>query len=183
MVQSAGDEKSVVTAHISRTGVLTGSVLTASEVYYFEPSDHFIKKPHPPRTIAYRASDVKNRVDGLKFDYVVAPPLPPWEQTETNSDHYTNSQHQATKSAPQSNNDANYRSIPPEDHQTVKRQSQGNIGGDSCPMVLIADFRFFGEFSGGQATTDIVAGITRRLVCWVVSRVFLFLKKKFLPHF
>lgn len=148
---SLGEENSVVTAHISKSGIMTASVATSLETYHFEPSDNFIKGPHPYHMIAYRASDVKSRLDGSKFDYVVAPPLPPEEQTGTTSTH-------------KSNNNADYRGIPSRGHQTAKRQSQGGTGRTSCPMMLVADYRFFNKFGVGGDTNESIAGITRRLV-------------------
>ena len=136
-----GEENSTVTAHISKSGIITASISTVTETYHLEPSQDFIKRPHPPHMIAYRSSDVKRRlgVNGSRFDYVVAPPLPPDVQTPTTSDHH-------------------------EDHQTVKRQSEGNIGGTSCSMIIVADYRFYDQFAAGGNEDENIAGITRRLV-------------------
>ena len=128
---------------------MTASVVTLSETYHFEPSENFIKKPHPRHMIAYRASDVKRNINNLKFDYVVAPPLPPEEQTKTDG--------RPTPTNPDRGG------VPPETHQTVKRQATGSIAGSSCPVLLVSDYRFFDEFGLGDFNESI-AGITRRLV-------------------
>lgn len=133
---------------------MTGSVVTSSETYHFEPSEYFIKKPHPHHMIAYRASDVKRKINRSKFDHVVVPPLPPEEQTKTND-------------RPTSTN-ADHSGISTGTHQTVKRQAIGDIGGSSCPVYLVSDFRFFKEFGLGDFNES-VAGITRRLVSELVS--------------
>ena len=137
----SGEEGSIVNAHISDTGIMTASVVTATETYHFEPSDNFLRRPHPLHMIAYRSSDVKReRLAGTRVDFVVAPPLPPEVQKETMRDRG--------------------------DHQRAKRQSlRGKIGGSSCSMFLVADFRFFDKFGGGSRNrNETVAGITRRLV-------------------
>ena len=140
-----------MTAHISENGIMTASVVTSSETYHFEPSENFIKKPHPRHMIAYRASDVKRNINKSKLDYVVAPPLPPDEQTKTNSRPTT------------TNGDRS--GIPPEIHQTVKRQATEDRAGSSCAVLLVADHRFYEEFSLRDVNIDEnVAGITRRLV-------------------
>ena len=155
---STGEEGSVVTAHVSESGILTASIATTSETYHIEPSENFIKRPHPHHMIAYRASDVKKRAERTKFDFVVAPPLPPEAQTETTKDHNSDQLNHKTNTL------ANGRDIPLNDHQTVKRQSQGNIGGSSCSMILVADYRFFREFGARSDVNMSMAGITRRLV-------------------
>ena len=118
------------------------------ETYHLEPSYDIIRKPHPPHhMIAYRASDVKrSRIDGSKFDYVVAPPLPPGEPNGLHSNDNITTDHHYSH------------------HQTVKRQSSfGRLRGSSCPMVLVADYRFFNEFSSNNINES-MSGITRRLV-------------------
>jgi hypothetical protein len=159
-----GEEGSVVTAHVSESGILTASIATTSETYHIEPSENFIKRPHPHHMIAYRASDVKKRAERTKFDFVVAPPLPPEAQTETTKDRNTDQLNHKTNTL------ANGRDIPLNDHQTVKRQSQGNIGGSSCSMILVADYRFFREFGARSDVNMSMAGITRRLIT-LVSQV------------
>jgi disintegrin and metalloproteinase domain-containing protein 17 len=136
-----GEESSIVTAHISDSGIMTVSITTPSETYRIEPSYDFITGPHPHHMIAYRGSDIKrDRLSGTKFDYVVAPTLPPGVRKGTTGD-----------------------------HQTLKRQTVRSGGtGKSCSMALIADYRFFKVFgSGAQDLDEAVAGITRRLTTLV----------------
>ena len=132
-----GEEGSIVNAHITESGLLTASVATPSETYHFEPSDDFLTKPHPLHMIAYRSSDVKHdqtNDDRSRFDFVVAPPLPPEVQTETVGD-----------------------------HQRLKRQSRIGGTSCPMFLVVDHHFynQFRGD---GQNLEENIAGISRRLV-------------------
>ena len=158
-------------AHISESGLMTASVTTPTETYHFEPSDNFLTKPHPPHMIAYRSSDIKrDRFNQTRFDFVVAPPLPPGVQTETTANHQTdhtetiaNYQRDHAQTIVDHKETVVDHTETVADHQRLKRQSR--IGGSSCPMFLVVDHRFYNQFRGdGQDLTETIAGIARRLV-------------------
>ncbi|CAI8050023.1 ADAM 17-like protease [Geodia barretti] len=171
-----GEEGSIVNAHISESGLMTASVTTPTETYHFEPSDNFLTKPHPPHMIAYRSSDIKrDRFNQTRFDFVVAPPLPPGVQTETTANHQTdhtetiaNYQRDHAQTIVDHKETVVDHTETVADHQRLKRQSR--IGGSSCPMFLVVDHRFYNQFRGdGQDLTETIAGIARRLITLVAQ--------------
>ncbi len=132
-----GDDQSSVSAHISESGVLTASIVTASEVYHIEPSHLYISEPHPFHMVAYKSSHVKDRLSGSRMDYITGPALP--EVDKLNS-----KEGALEKSTFHSFGDlgAGHR------ENRLKRQTllPGAIAGSSCPMILVADFRVFDGF-------------------------------------
>ena len=68
-----GENGSMVSAHLSRAGVLTAYVRTPSQLYFIEPSEHHISEPHPFQMIAYRGSDVRHPIDPRAMDFIVPP--------------------------------------------------------------------------------------------------------------
>ena len=63
----------MVTAHLSRSGVLTAFIKTPSEMYYIQPSEHLVSGPHPFQMIAYRRSDIRRSLDPKVMDFIVTP--------------------------------------------------------------------------------------------------------------
>eukprot|EP00118_Oscarella_pearsei_P006568 m.29898 g.29898 ORF g.29898 m.29898 type:complete len:774 (+) comp31251_c0_seq2:75-2396(+) len=55
---SHGDDGSTVAAHIDSDGIVTATIFTQNEVFYIEPSHRHISEPHNFHMIAYRKSDV-----------------------------------------------------------------------------------------------------------------------------
>ena len=148
-----GETNSTVTAHVSKTGVLTASIHTDSEHFHIEPSQDYIKEPHPFHMVAYRASDVKNRLSSSLLDYVIAPTVPtPREMSDSSKIEEVDSSSKASdklyhKSSFHSSNGHGSKS-----QNRLKRQMapapvlRGNLGGDSCSMFLVVDHRFFQQF-------------------------------------
>ena len=135
----------MVTAHLSSNGVLSAVVMTADQTYHIEPSRHYINEPHPFHMIAYTASNVKQRLNATRFDYVVPPPLvPPFTSEGQQS---LVKQH---GSMPQANKPA-----PRLRRQTV---DMGQLGGNSCNMRLIADHTAYEMFGSDvqSASTQLV---------------------------
>ena len=71
----------MVTAHLSRSGVLTAFIRTPSEMYYIQPSEHLVKGSHPFQMVAYSGSDVRRSLDPKAMDFIV----PPVENVDTNT--------------------------------------------------------------------------------------------------
>ena len=137
------DYQSSVTAHISESGVLTASIVTASEVYHIEPSHLYIREPHPFHMIAYRSSHVKDRLSGARMDYVTGPTLPKENKLNSKGE----KEEALEKSTFQSFSDFG------EAHREnrLKRQAlPGGIAGTSCPMILVADFNVFNNFGSNE---------------------------------
>ena len=133
-----GDNRSSVTAHISESGMLTASIVTASEVYHIEPSHLYIREPHPFHMIAYRSSHIKDRLSGSRMDYVTGPALPQVDKFKISS-----KEEALDKSAFHSfsNLGAEHR-----DNRLKRQTLPGSIAGSSCPMILVADFNVFEGF-------------------------------------
>jgi hypothetical protein len=129
-----GDDQSSVSAHISESGVLTASIVTASEVYHIEPSHLYVSEPHPFHMIAYRSSHVKDRLSGSRMDYITGPTLPQVDKL--------NSKGEVLEKSTFSNFETERR------ENRLKRQTllPGAIAGTSCPMILVADFNVFNGF-------------------------------------
>jgi len=148
-----GEINSTVTAHVSKSGVLTASIHTDSEHFHIEPSQDYIKEPHPFHMVAYRASDVKSRLSSSLLDYVIAPTVPmPKEMSDSSEIEEVDSSSKDSdelyhKSSFHSSNGHGSKS-----QNRLKRQMapapalRGNLGGDSCSMFLVVDHRFFQQF-------------------------------------
>lgn len=128
-VFSGEKESTVVAAHLPDSGVLTAVITTPTDTYHIEPSHHYIKEPHPFHMVAYARSHVKKRLNATQFDYIVPPTL--------SQDQHIPKHHSHSNTA---------RPVPDRlRRQTVDR---GNIRGNTCNMILIADdsaFRMFGS--------------------------------------
>lgn len=141
---SPGDELSTVTAHVSKSGVLTASIITPSEIYHIEPSHHYIKEPHSFHMIAYKSSHVKDRLHASRMDYTTGPSVPVNEDLEFESVLKKSSFHSGTKDTEHNQN-------------RLKRQTvlPGGIGGTVCPMILVADVKVF-EMSGRDERSVVI---------------------------
>ena len=127
-----GENSSMVTAHLSRSGVLTAFIRTPSEMYYIQPSEHLVKGSHPFQMVAYSGSDVRRSLDPKAMDFIV----PPVENVDTNT----------------SDLDVPYFQDP-----RTARQAISSVwsAGDSCSMILVADYRFYAQFGSSSASVAI----------------------------
>ncbi|KAL5493308.1 hypothetical protein EMCRGX_G014466 [Ephydatia muelleri] len=132
-----GENSSMVTAHLSRSGVLTAFIKTPSEMYYIQPSEHLVSGPHPFQMIAYRRSDVRRSLDPKVMDFIV----PPVEDVNTNA----------------SDSDAPYF----QDPRTARQAISSSVwsAGDSCSLILVADYRFYRQYGANNVavTTKLVS--------------------------
>ncbi|XP_018018283.1 ADAM 17-like protease isoform X1 [Hyalella azteca] len=148
-----GEQSSEVTAHLE-DGRLTATIHTPDESYHIEPSWRHIPNADPDDLIVYRASDVLHSWDdpevvGRKqklMDYIkegneTTDADDEWESVDESSfDHqWTPSFNNASLDGP---------------HRRVKRQQAEayNFNGDKtrCPLLLVADYRFFKEMGGSN---------------------------------
>lgn len=120
----------MVTAHLPDSGILTAVIATPTDTYHIEPSHHYIKEPHPFHMVAYAKSHVKDRLNSTRFDYNVPPILP--------QDHHS----------PWSKHHAHSDDAKPIASKRLRRQAIGSIQGNTCNMILIADYSAFMMFQG-----------------------------------
>ena len=144
------ENNSLVTAHLSEEGILSAVIATPTETYHIEPSQHYIRQPHPFHMVVYAKSHVKQRLNSTYFDYAVPPVL-----------HNGLSKHHAHTLG---------EGVGP--GQRLKRQSinRGNIGGSSCSMVLIADASVIDMFRDMSGTSSqLVSHVTYHVMqCLIV---------------
>ena len=135
------------------------TIRTRSERFHVEPSQDYIKQPHPFHMVAYRASDVKNRLASTQVDYVVAPDVPISDSSSNEEVHFSTKDGDELhlKSSFHSNDGGGSKSW-----NRLRRQTatvfRGRITGDSCSMVLVADHTFFRQFGSSNDS------VTRRVV-------------------
>ena len=109
--------------------------------------------------VAYRASDVKNRLASTQIDYVVAPDLP-ISDSSSNEEVLFSTKDSAElhlKSSFHSSDGGGSKSW-----NRLRRQTatvfRGRITGNSCSMVLVVDHTFYRQFGSS------VDSVTRRVV-------------------
>lgn len=124
--------RTMVTAHISDEGILSAVIVTPNDTYHIEPSQHYIKEPHPFHMVAYAKSHVKQRLNATRFDFQVPPPV-----------HTLNKEYRHTDTSQ------------PKDRR-LRRQTvdMGNIEGSSCGITLVADSFAFKMFGSIQSTAS-----------------------------
>ncbi|XP_076068053.1 ADAM 17-like protease [Oratosquilla oratoria] len=151
-----GEKKSEVTAHLD-DGVMTATIHTPDDTYHIEPSWRHIPDTDDETMIVYRGSDVKHSWEGYHngkaarmCDYVkegnetTEAPDPEDYKIETNN-------------------------TEPEIKIRVKRQQAEvyNFNGERtrCPLLLVADYRFFREMGGGnhEATVNYLISLIDRV--------------------
>ena len=143
------NDQSSVTAHISKSGVMTASIITPSEIYHIEPSHHYITEPHSFHMIVYQSSHVKDRLQGSRVDYATGPTLPVEDNLESESILDKSNFHSSSPGA------AEHR---------LRRQtgtgSRGAIAGRACPLILVSDFTVYNQFGRDER------GVIVQLVSW-----------------
>ena len=121
----------MIAAHLPASGVLTAVISTPTDTYHIEPSQHYIKEPHPFHMVAYARSHVKNRLNATQFDYIIPPILPQDQHRSFSKD--------SNPTRPVANR--------------LRRQT-GNIRGNTCNMILVADFSAFTMFGGMESAAS-----------------------------
>ncbi|CAG0917009.1 unnamed protein product [Notodromas monacha] len=140
----AGEKGSRVTAYLE-DGLLTASIETPDETYHIEPSWRHLNDSGNESMIVYRGSDIKfswENADekgepGRICGYV--------KEGEDHEDH----DHSADDLAPEKE----------EAKMRTKRQEaeayKFQLRKTRCPLLLVADYRFFKEMGGGSTKTTI----------------------------
>ncbi|XP_069997817.1 ADAM 17-like protease isoform X2 [Penaeus vannamei] len=152
-----GEKTSDVSAHLE-DGVMTATINTPDDTYHIEPSWRHLPDSREDSMIVYRGSDVKYSwednhpsLKGHKLcDYVK-------EGNETETDDEGEEWIEGYEPP-----DGIIPENLPEDHgpkRRVKRQQAEpyNFNGDKtrCPLLLVADYRFFREMGGSNYKTTV----------------------------
>ncbi|CAL4094030.1 unnamed protein product, partial [Meganyctiphanes norvegica] len=152
-----GEMSSEVTAHLE-DGMMTATIHTPDDTYHVEPSWRHIPEAEDETMIVYRGSDVKYSWEdhpshthgGNKMcDFV--------KEGHHNDSHFHDHKHQDYQEVV--NKDYSESPSEPEGHTRVKRQQAEayNFNGEKtrCPLLLVADYRFFREMGGQSYKTTV----------------------------
>lgn len=163
-----GEEDSSVRAHIDDHGVLTATVVLPNETYHIEPSWRHLDLPvHAKQMIAYRISDVILAKDHHRGGHARHPPTNPVTCGFVKEGHELETEdgeHTSTAEYYESLWNGNRfkfqkpQNTPEEPLVRAKRQSdqyEYTPTKTRCPLLLVADYRFFQEMGGGNTKTTI----------------------------
>lgn len=141
-----------MTAHLSDEGVLSAVIVIANEIYHIEPSAHYINEPHNFHMLLYARSHVKPRLNATRMDFVVPPTHPnPHTMHKEGTHSYSALENRMGTAGERLRRQAGFR---------------GEIAGDVCPMILVADYKAFQLFgSVRSASSQIVSPVT---VMWCI---------------
>lgn len=151
-----GQLKSSASVHLE-DGVLTGKIVTPEEIYHIEPSWRHIPEDDPDAMIVYKESDVlysweNKNDDDFKpekvCDFVKENGTAQDQHLPINEMHFDEHGHPIENS----------ENVDQYGHR-VKRQTTGELYMDlrqtRCPLLLVADYRFFNEMGGGSSKTTV----------------------------
>lgn len=127
-----GEIKSEVGLHVDDDGVMLGSIYLPDETYHVEPSWRHLDNFDNRTMITYRESDVKLNLD----------------ETELNS---------GLKTCGYVAQDNNHSKVV-NDSSRSKREiylDNKDFTRSRCPLLLVADYRFYREMGGGNSRTTI----------------------------
>ncbi|CAL8071934.1 unnamed protein product [Orchesella dallaii] len=142
-----GEADSDVRAHLEDNGVMTATIRTGNETYHIEPSWRHLSSGDQLTMITYRSSDVKYSWDHGQDDDVRALPVCAYvkEGNETND---RNSK----------NDEPNYDAILKRWRRDVsmeRRTPHRPLSKTRCPLLLVADYRFYREMGGSSNKSTI----------------------------
>lgn len=155
-----GETISHVSAHIDDGNVLTATIILPEETYHIEPSWRHLPESTDKHMVAYKASDVK-----LSWEQ-------PSEGVEGTHDHFTPGKCGYVKEGLELEEDDDdedeieepeveaYGSSDPliKSEKRTKRQAdlyEYTPTKTRCPLLLVADYRFFQEMGGANTKTTI----------------------------
>lgn len=152
-----GENESEASVHID-DGVLTGTVHLPDETYHIEPSWRHLPHLDNRSMIAYKASDVKYSWDhankmGLKTCGYVKEGMELEEDDEEEVEVEENDEQSSRKK----------RQIDQYEYTPTKTR---------CPLLLVADYRFFQEMGGSNTKTTINYLVNRILMVSYTSLLY-----------
>lgn len=165
-----GEDDSSVRAHIDDQGVLTATVALANETYHIEPSWRHMDGPQDSKQmIAYRVSDVKlaGRGEHAHPGPVTCGFIKEGHELETEDGEHTSTV-EYYESLWNKNRFKGTQSEEAEEEKPLvrsKRQSdqyEYTPTKTRCPLLLVADYRFFQEMGGSNTKTTINYLVRRR---------------------
>lgn len=180
-----GESDSAVRAHVDEQGLLTATVAVPSwrETYHIEPSWRHLEQPrHAKEMIAYRLSDVeldkkKNEMGHShgEVNPVTCGFVKEGHELETRDGEHTtmDEYYEALWNGNRFKRSADYQEdkLKEEVHLRAKRQSdqyEYTPTKTRCPLLLVADYRFFQEM--GQSNTKTTINYLVRTFCFFMRR-------------
>lgn len=149
-----GESVSHVSAHIDDDNVVTATIQLQDETYHIEPSWRHIPESSNKHMVAYKASDVKLS----------------WEHEHSDENHFTPGKCGYVKEGAELETDDDDDDLeepeveaynghePPKNVKRSKRQAdlyEYTPTKTRCPLLLVADYRFFQEMGSSNTKTTI----------------------------
>lgn len=133
-----GEENSRVQAHVDDYD-FTARILTDEAEYNIEPLWRFTKSPPDKRLLVYRSEDIRN------VSHLDAPKVCGYLTTE------------ASQLLPQDLQTATLSAVEEDEHIRYKRQTNHKVdhSKNTCPLLLVADYRFFRDMGRLEESTTI----------------------------
>jgi len=148
-----GEVSSHVSAHIDDANLLTATIILPEETYHIEPSWRHIPETTDKHMLAYKASDVnlswENHHGDLHFEPGKCGYVKEGAELETDDD----DELEEPEAEAYGSNDA-----PPSKERRIKRQAdqyEYTPTKTRCPLLLVADYRFFQEMGSSNTKTTI----------------------------
>lgn len=148
-----GEISSHVSAHIDDGNVLTATIILPDETYHIEPSWRHLPEASDKHMVAYKASDVKlswenheHGAGGEHFEPGKCGYVKEGAELETDED----------DEEPEV--EAYGSTDPPKNERRAKRQAdqyEYTPTKTRCPLLLVADYRFFQEMGSSNTKTTI----------------------------
>ncbi|EAA08066.5 AGAP002381-PA [Anopheles gambiae str. PEST] len=163
-----GEMESHVNAHID-DGVMTASVVLPDETYHIEPSWRHLPHLSDKHMIAYRTSDIKfswDQVDAISGDlgvprtcgYIKEGLELEGQDAEEDEEIAGDTERYETDSDPTPETVWHAEDLPESKRSRRKRQAdqyEYTPTKTRCPLLLVADYRFFQEMGGSNTKTTI----------------------------
>ncbi|XP_061496786.1 ADAM 17-like protease isoform X4 [Anopheles gambiae] len=163
-----GEMESHVNAHID-DGVMTASVVLPDETYHIEPSWRHLPHLSDKHMIAYRTSDIKfswDQVDAISGDlgvprtcgYIKEGLELEGQEAEEDEEIEGDTERYETDSDPTPETVWHAEDRPESKRSRRKRQAdqyEYTPTKTRCPLLLVADYRFFQEMGGSNTKTTI----------------------------
>lgn len=143
-----GETESSVRAHIEN-GVLTASVVLPNEIYHIEPSWRHFSHLTDRHMLAYRSSDILFSWDDNKLKDGIQSTcgyIKEGLELETDDD---------DEVSIENDDDDNEIDIPKTRSKRQADQYEYTPTKTRCPLLLVADYRFFQEMGGSNTKTTI----------------------------
>jgi len=153
-----GETKSRATVHLEPEGMITAKIETPEETYHIEPSWRHITDSDPETMIAYKESDINFSWTQDDFEGFLPPKVCGYVKenatsNESKPEDLEETYHKAAEELELLSSDSAHSTAARQKRQapeflTILRQTR-------CPLLLVADYRFFNEMGGGSSKTTV----------------------------